>query len=81
MTIADRGRYGKDEGSRTLTLRRLPRSVCWSTSSINGLGHTLASTPVLIKCATSTFCGNALRVLAIDSACSEDGIELWQEFF
>jgi hypothetical protein len=36
---------------------------------------------VLIKCATSTFCGNALRVLAIDSACSEDGSELWQEFF
>jgi hypothetical protein len=36
---------------------------------------------VLIKCATSTFCGNALRVLAIDSACSEDGSELLQEFF
>jgi hypothetical protein len=62
-------------GAGNSRLRRLPRSVCCSTSSINGLGRTLASTPVLIKCATSSFCGNALRVLAIDSACNEGGGE------
>jgi hypothetical protein len=39
--------------------------VSANTSSINVRGHTLASTPALIKCATSTLDGSVLRVLAI----------------
>jgi hypothetical protein len=56
--------------------------VSASTSWINALGHTLASTPALIRCATSTLAGSALRVLAIVHAHrSLDGYGLSTTFF
>lgn len=47
--------------------RWLALPVWLKTSSINARGNTLASTPALIRCATSMRLDKALRVLAIGS--------------